>query len=251
MKHRWPFLLTSLVVLLAARPSQASCIPQTVRERFNQADIVLQGTVFSVMEDEAGGTEALIEPTVVYKGTADDTVVIVDPDGPTVTSIDVTFAESETPYLLFLKRRDDESFATNTCLGSRQLDTGLTAEEREVLGQGTVPPAIIDDLAPPDLGPEPAAGTDAESVADRATAAPPIEQLADWLLRYPWWIVLGALWTLAWKGMALWYAARKNQAVWFVVFLLVPTLGIVEIIFLALSGRPNPPAWVSPPSSAV
>jgi methionyl-tRNA synthetase len=40
-------------------------------------------------------------------------------------------------------------------------------------------------------------------------------------------------WSLFWKGFALWRAARGRQKYWFVVLLLINTLGLLEIIFLA------------------
>jgi beta-lactamase regulating signal transducer with metallopeptidase domain len=45
--------------------------------------------------------------------------------------------------------------------------------------------------------------------------------------------VLGLLilWTLIWKGVALWHSARNHQKVWFIVFLIVNTFGILEIIY--------------------
>jgi len=45
-------------------------------------------------------------------------------------------------------------------------------------------------------------------------------------------LVLIVLWTLFWKGYAVWTAAKRDQKVWFVVFLVVNTLGILEIIYL-------------------
>lgn len=39
-------------------------------------------------------------------------------------------------------------------------------------------------------------------------------------------------WSITWKGLALWKAARSNQQAWFVVFLIVNTLGILEILYL-------------------
>jgi len=44
--------------------------------------------------------------------------------------------------------------------------------------------------------------------------------------------ILLAVWTLLWKALALWYAARNRQKIWFVVFLVVNTVGILEIIYL-------------------
>jgi len=43
-------------------------------------------------------------------------------------------------------------------------------------------------------------------------------------------------WSLEWKGLALWRAARKGDKVWFIVFLLVNTLGILEILYLYVVG---------------
>jgi methionyl-tRNA synthetase len=40
-------------------------------------------------------------------------------------------------------------------------------------------------------------------------------------------------WSLFWKGFALWRAAKGNQKYWFVALLLVNTMGLLEIIFLA------------------
>lgn len=47
-----------------------------------------------------------------------------------------------------------------------------------------------------------------------------------------WWLILLAAWSLVWKGWALWIAARKEQKVWFVVFLIVNTVGILEIFYI-------------------
>ena len=40
------------------------------------------------------------------------------------------------------------------------------------------------------------------------------------------------LWTLPWKAYALWTAVKRNEKVWFVVFIIVNTFGIFEIIYL-------------------
>ena len=44
--------------------------------------------------------------------------------------------------------------------------------------------------------------------------------------------VLAVIWTLVWMGIAMWRAARKRDKVWFVVFLLVHTLGLLEILYI-------------------
>lgn len=46
------------------------------------------------------------------------------------------------------------------------------------------------------------------------------------------WMVALFLWVVVWKGLALWRAARKEQKYWFAAFLVVNTLGILEILYL-------------------
>jgi len=41
-----------------------------------------------------------------------------------------------------------------------------------------------------------------------------------------------AVWSLIWMGIAMWKSARKNHIIWFVVFLLVHTLGVLEILYI-------------------
>jgi len=45
-------------------------------------------------------------------------------------------------------------------------------------------------------------------------------------------IVIAAIWTIIWKGLALWKVAKKNDMAWFVVLLVVNTVGILEILYL-------------------
>lgn len=44
------------------------------------------------------------------------------------------------------------------------------------------------------------------------------------------------LWSLVWKGLTLWTVARRGQAGWFIFFLIFNTAGVVEIIYLLLTG---------------
>ena len=54
-------------------------------------------------------------------------------------------------------------------------------------------------------------------------------------VKNPWviaGIVLLLIWTIIWKGMALWKSAQLSHKRWFIFFLIVNTLGIMEIIYL-------------------
>jgi methionyl-tRNA synthetase len=58
-------------------------------------------------------------------------------------------------------------------------------------------------------------------------------------------IMVLALWSLVWKGIALWYAARRGEKGWFTWLLVLNTLGILEIIYIfAVAKRSDkkPPA---------
>lgn len=45
--------------------------------------------------------------------------------------------------------------------------------------------------------------------------------------------VLLAIWEMIWKGIALWHCGRNKQLAWFIVILVVNTVGILPIIYLA------------------
>ena len=46
------------------------------------------------------------------------------------------------------------------------------------------------------------------------------------------WFLAVAVWTIIWKGMALWKSANKGSKPWFIVFLVINTLGILEILYI-------------------
>jgi hypothetical protein len=46
-------------------------------------------------------------------------------------------------------------------------------------------------------------------------------------------------WSLFWKGWALWRAARNEHKVWYVVLLIINTVGILEILYIFIWGKPR------------
>ena len=52
-------------------------------------------------------------------------------------------------------------------------------------------------------------------------------------------IVFLVVWSVVWKALALWKSAREGSKGWFVVFLLVNTVGILEIVYLYLLSKPK------------
>ncbi len=48
-----------------------------------------------------------------------------------------------------------------------------------------------------------------------------------------------ALWALVWKTLAVWHAARNKQRLWMIALLLVNTVGVLEIIYLAWFRKDN------------
>jgi hypothetical protein len=63
--------------------------------------------------------------------------------------------------------------------------------------------------------------------------------------------IIVMIWSLIWKGLALWKASRNNQLVIFIILLVLNTLGIGEIIYLAYmyykTRKPVTPPAVTPP----
>ncbi len=49
---------------------------------------------------------------------------------------------------------------------------------------------------------------------------------------FVWVLVLAVVWSAVWKALALWKSARNNNLGWFVVFCMVNTLGILEILYI-------------------
>jgi hypothetical protein len=47
------------------------------------------------------------------------------------------------------------------------------------------------------------------------------------------------LWCLVWKALALWRAAHKESKIWFILFLIINTAGILEIIYLLNTNGQN------------
>ncbi len=45
------------------------------------------------------------------------------------------------------------------------------------------------------------------------------------------------VWSFIWKGLALWRSARRGDKVWFIIFLIVNTVGILEIIYYFLISK--------------
>jgi hypothetical protein len=45
-------------------------------------------------------------------------------------------------------------------------------------------------------------------------------------------LMIGAIWSLIWKGIALWKAAKNNDKAWFVALMIINTLGILEIFYI-------------------
>lgn len=52
-----------------------------------------------------------------------------------------------------------------------------------------------------------------------------------------WLILLLALWTLPWKGVALWKAANKKDKRWFIALLVINTLAILEILYIFIFSK--------------
>jgi len=58
------------------------------------------------------------------------------------------------------------------------------------------------------------------------------QNLRDFLSANPW-VFLLLIWIIIWKGLALWQSAQKGQKIWFIAIMIVNTMGLLEIAYLA------------------
>jgi len=52
-------------------------------------------------------------------------------------------------------------------------------------------------------------------------------------------LLLIAIWTLPWKGVALWRAARNRHLKWFIAMLVLNTLALLEIVYIFFFSKPK------------
>ncbi|HLC53933.1 MAG TPA: DUF5652 family protein [Candidatus Nanoarchaeia archaeon] len=63
-----------------------------------------------------------------------------------------------------------------------------------------------------------------------------------------WLLIMVLAWSLFWKAIALWKSARNNHFIWFVAFLIIHTLGILEILYIFLFSKIKLPGFEKKPS---
>lgn len=66
-------------------------------------------------------------------------------------------------------------------------------------------------------------------------------------------VALFAVWSLVWKGFALWRAARTGEKWWFMAFLVINTVGLLELLYLFIftKGEKGLPWLKSAPAAPV
>ncbi len=52
-------------------------------------------------------------------------------------------------------------------------------------------------------------------------------------------LLLIAIWTLPWRGVALWRAARNRHLKWFITILVLNTLALLEIVYIFFFSKPK------------
>ena len=61
--------------------------------------------------------------------------------------------------------------------------------------------------------------------------------MAQFFIDNQWVLILLALWTIPWKGMALWKAAKNSHKKWFIVLLVVNTLAVLDILYVFIFSK--------------
>lgn len=63
--------------------------------------------------------------------------------------------------------------------------------------------------------------------------------MEQFLLDNSWVFIPLLIWSLIWKGIALWKSARREDKVWFVAFMILNTLGLLEILYIFVIAKPK------------
>lgn len=141
-------LLTTLVALLAAVPSWASCVEdeRPLEERIEEATHVWKGTVTGSQE---GGRVAIVQVEEVWKGEGPDgerVRILADSEEP--TSTDRTWTVDQT-YLIFPRPEEDGEWHDSACSATREWSGDLAS--LRPTGAGTA--ATGGEEEEPDSGP--------------------------------------------------------------------------------------------------
>jgi hypothetical protein len=57
--------------------------------------------------------------------------------------------------------------------------------------------------------------------------------------KFLFWLAPLIIWDLFWRGKALWKASKNNQLYWFIALLLVNSIGILPLVYLAFFQKKN------------
>jgi hypothetical protein len=66
-------------------------------------------------------------------------------------------------------------------------------------------------------------------------------------IQNPTLLLIIALWTIPWKGVALWRAAQLKDKWWFIALLILNTLAILEILYIFVFSKRRSLAFSQPP----
>ena len=66
---------------------------------------------------------------------------------------------------------------------------------------------------------------------------PGYETMVQYPITFMLLLLFIAVWELAWKGKGLWKAAQKKHLGWFVAILIINSLGLLPIIYLAFFSK--------------
>jgi hypothetical protein len=55
--------------------------------------------------------------------------------------------------------------------------------------------------------------------------------------QFLFWLAPLVIWDLFWRGKALWKAAQKRELYWFIALLLINSVGILPILYLAFFAK--------------
>ena len=148
MKKIVIFILVNIVAFnLFLGNAFASCVARSFQEKKDGADIIAIGIIHNAYTDTPY-TPSKFVVEKYYKGNGPASITVFGGTGK--TTVDIGFQNGR-KYLLFLDGRPGEILNTNSCMGNRELENGLTQEENSILGQGYPSQATSTSVGTPNL----------------------------------------------------------------------------------------------------
>ncbi len=172
--HRTLFLSAGFLLLCwAALPGEVhacSCAQLSPEQAFAQADLVFEGRIIEVLQDQGEMVDAAaFHVTQAWKGVDQENVVVRGPSSSSMCG--VGFAVGATFFVYATRANADAPAETTMCSRTRLADDA--GEDRAAHGAGVTPVDVVDRVEPAAEGGETSSESEPASSGEAESSASP------------------------------------------------------------------------------